>query len=60
MIFLKNQMLAIVIPLMIWGFVAGWREKQFDKRPRTKVTFYETTDRKIRGNSLSEYGAKLY
>jgi len=24
-------MLAIVLPLIIWGFVAGWREKQFDK-----------------------------
>jgi len=25
-------MFAIIIPLIIWGFVAGWREKQFDKK----------------------------
>jgi len=24
-------MFAIIVPLIIWGFVAGWREKQFDK-----------------------------
>jgi hypothetical protein len=23
-------MVAIVLPLIIWGFVASWREKQFD------------------------------
>jgi len=25
-------MLAIVIPLIIWGLVAGWQEKQSDKK----------------------------
>jgi len=25
-------MLAIVVPLIIWGFVAGWKEKQLDKK----------------------------
>jgi hypothetical protein len=25
-------MLAIVIPLIIWGFVAGWHEKKIDKK----------------------------
>ncbi|GBU27214.1 hypothetical protein R84B8_00740 [Treponema sp. R8-4-B8] len=25
-------MVAIVLPLIIWGFVASWREKQFDKK----------------------------
>jgi len=25
-------MFAIIVPLIIWGFVAGRREKQFDKK----------------------------
>jgi hypothetical protein len=25
-------MVAIVLPLIIWGFVASWREKHFDKK----------------------------
>jgi cytoskeletal protein RodZ len=25
-------MVAIVLPLIIWGFVAGWNEKQFSKK----------------------------
>jgi len=25
-------MLSIVIPLIIWGFVAGWQEKQLEKK----------------------------
>jgi hypothetical protein len=25
-------MVAIVLPLIIWGFVADWHEKQFEKK----------------------------
>jgi cytoskeletal protein RodZ len=24
-------MFAIIVPLIIWGFIAGWREKKTDK-----------------------------
>jgi hypothetical protein len=30
-------MLAIVLPLIIWGFVASWREKRFDKSNEPKT-----------------------
>jgi len=25
-------MFAIIVPLIIWGFVAGWHEKKIDKK----------------------------
>ena len=33
-------MVAIVLPLIIWGFVAGWHENQFDKK-NNKVVMAE-------------------
>jgi hypothetical protein len=30
-------MVAIVLPLIIWGFVTGWNEKLFDKKDNKTV-----------------------